>query len=264
MEKEPWKFSAEKAAVIKRFLRLRHRLVPWLYSQNHCFAAKNEMLLRPMYFDSPQDRAAYHASNQYMLGDCMTVCPVTQPMDRAAQLAPTKVYLPDGVWTDFFTGDRYTGGRELNMYRPLDLIPVLVKAGGILPMDGDEIPKNGVLLPDHLLVRCFAAADGEALLIEDNGKLPNDPAYNMAETQIYMHCGEGLQIVIDPVKGERMLIPADRRYTVEIYGIGNESPNMCSCGYTASYVRVPVPEPVNPITVPDALYGAILELISAF
>ena len=188
MEKEPWKFPADQAAVIKRFLRLRHRLVPWLYSQNCRCAVKNEMLLRSMYFDFPQDRASYHAPNQYMLGDAVTVRPVTQPMDRAAQLAPTKVYLSEGDWTDFFTGDRYTGGRELNMYRPLERIPVLVKAGGILLLDGDEIPKNCTPLPDNLLVRCFAGADGETILMEDNGKLSDNPAYNRVVTQICMNC----------------------------------------------------------------------------
>ena len=102
-------------------------------------------------------------------------------------------------------------------------------------MDGDEIPANGAPMPDHLLLRCFAGADGEALLTEDNGRLPNDPAYSRAVTQIRMNCGESLQIIIDPVEGERTLIPAGRRYTVEIIGIGNSLPDLCGCDYRASY-----------------------------
>ncbi len=235
IEKEPWKFPAEKAAVIKQFLRLRHQLVPWLYSQNLRSCEQGEMLLRPMYFAVPEDGAAYQAGNQYMLGDCMTVRPVTAPLDREAQLAPADVFLPEGLWTDFLTGDRYTGGRKLAMYRPLEQIPVLVKAGGILPLDGDEIPANGTPLPANLRLRFFAGADGVSELAEDNGKLPADPAYARVTTALGMKCGKGLKIEIAPPEGATGLLPPDRCYTVEISGIGNQLPDTCSCNYTAQY-----------------------------
>lgn len=236
MEKEPWKFPPENAQVITRFLRLRHRLVPWLYAQHLRCCAQGEMLLRPLYFDAPEDRAAYHAKNQYMLGDCVTVRPVTKPRDLEAQLAPAEVYVPAGEWIDFFTGWRYWGGRRLNMYRPLERMPVLVKAGGILPMDGDEIPKNGAPLPENVLLRFFAGADGETVLAEDNGRLPpQSPQYSRVATTIRMTYGTGLRIEILPPQGERSLLPAGRRYTVEINGIGNRLPDACGCGYTAQY-----------------------------
>ena len=235
IEKEPWKLSAEKAAIARQFLRLRHRLVPWLYSRGLQCAAQGEMLLRPMYFDEPEAKEAYLAGNQYMLGDCLTVRPVTEPADREARLAPADVWLPQGLWTDFFTGLRYRGGRKLTMYRPLDRIPVLVKAGGILPMDGDEIPENGTPLPEHLLLRCFAGADGRTVLTEDDGRASAGPAGPQAQTRIRMRCGDGLAVEIDPPEGDRTLIPAGRRYTVEINGIGNRLPDACSCGYTAQY-----------------------------
>ena len=255
MEKEPWKFPAENADVIKRFLRLRHRLVPWLYSQNSRCAVQGEMLLRPMYFDAPDDRAAYHAKNQYMLGDCVTVRPVTAPIDLEAQLAPAEVYLPEGLWTDFFTGDRYAGGRKIMMYRPLNALPVLVKAGGILPMDGDEVPQNGAPLPQNVLLRCFAGADGQTTLYEDNGRMAADPMAARVLTAIRMTCGEGLEITIGAPEGERALIPADRRYAVEINGIGSTLPDACSCGYTASYDEA---RRALTLTLDDAGHGAFL------
>ena len=235
IEKEPWKFSAEKYAVIRRFLRLRHQLVPWLYSQSLRCAGEREMLLRPMYFDAPDDAAAYHARNQYLLAEGVTVRPVTEPLDPETRLAPAEVFLPEGLWTDFFTGDRYRGRRKLTMYRPLEEIPVLVKAGGILPLDGEEIPDNGTPLPRKLRLCFFAGESGEETLIEDNGKMPADPAYARAETGLRMTCGTEMRIEIDPAAGETDLIPPERRYTVEIRGIGNREPDSCSCGYTARY-----------------------------
>ena len=107
MNKEPWMFSAEKAEIMKRFLRLRHRLIPWLYSQNVKSSEERSMMLRPLYYDVPEDRSlCFRNRNQYLFGDCMTVCPITRPMDPETLLGETEVYLPKGAWTDLFTGRR--------------------------------------------------------------------------------------------------------------------------------------------------------------
>ena len=236
MSKEPWMFSAEKAAVMKRFLRLRHQMLPWLYSQNVKCSEEGSMLLRPLYYDCPEDWGLYFPGrNQYLLGDCLTVCPVTKPIDRDAQLAETEAYLSSGVWTDFFTGLQYQGGRQLKLYRPLDTIPVLVKAGGVLPMDAAEIPQNGAELPEQILLRLFPGADGEGELIEDNGLLSADPAYRRAATKIRMKMEEGLSIEILPPTGDASVLPDNRRYTVELNGFANVLPDACDAEYTSSY-----------------------------
>ena len=261
MEKEPWKYPAEKAAVMKRFLRLRHQLVPWLYSQNLKCSEMGEMLLRPMYYDVPDDPAAYGAKNQYMLGDCLTVCPITQPMDREAQLSAAEVFLPAGEWTDFFTGRRYRGGRKLKLYRPLDTLPVLVKAGGILPVDGRDVPQNGAPLPESVLWRVFPGADGEAELIEDNGKMPQDPAYSRVVTAARLRCENGMTLEILPPQGDASLLPARRQYSIEINGIADREPNASTCDYGVQY-----DEKRRALTLTlsgDALRGAKLQWNSA-
>ncbi len=235
MEKEPWKYPAEKAAVMKRFLRLRHQLVPWLYTRNLKCSEMGEILLRPVYYDVPDDWAAYSAKNQYMLGDCMTVSPITRPMDQEAQLGAAEVFLPGGEWTDFFTGWRYRGGRKLNMYRPLETVPVLVKAGGILPMDARDVPENGVLLPETVLWRVFPGADGEAELIEDQEKMPQDPAYRRVVTLARMRRENGLILEILPPQGDTALLPAHRQYRIEINGFANREPDVHTCDYSVQY-----------------------------
>ena len=236
MEKEPWKFPMEEREIMTRFLRLRHQLVPWLYTRNLICSRENRMMLRPMYYDSPWEREAYEAGRfQYLLGDCVTVSPVTRPMNPASQLGEAETWLPEGVWTDFFTGWRYKGGRKRKMFRPLDSIPVLVRAGGILPMDGDEIPADGAPLPKNVVLRVFPGADGETELIEDNGLMPADPLYRQVRTVIRMSGGNGLRLEILPPEGETALIPANRRYTLELNGAADVPPDSCSCGYTAEY-----------------------------
>ena len=236
MNKEPWTYSAEKTEILKDYLRLRHRLIPWLYSQNVKCSEEGSMLLRPLYYDCPDDWSLYFRKrNQYLFGDCLTVCPVTRPADRETGLGEAEAWLPEGIWTDFFTGLRYHGGRQFSLYRPLSGMPVLAKAGGILPMNGDPELKNGAELPEKILLRLFPEAGGETQLIEDNGLLPADPAYRRAVTPVRMERGSGLTIEILPPEGDVSLLPAGRCFIAEIYGVSDILPDLSGCEYTSSY-----------------------------
>lgn len=236
MRKEPWVFPGDIAGVMKAFLRLRHRLMPWLYTQNIHMSENSAMLLRPMYYDYPHEFAFYHScKNQYMLGDCMTVCPVTTPKDNAANLAPVEAFLPEGEWVDFFTGLRYGGGEKVNLYRPLDTIPVLVRAGSIIPMDAADTPKNGDALPENILLRVFPGADAEAEMVEDNLELVGSAAYRRAVTRFTLHEGEGMTLRIHPAEGECAVLPEGRRYTAELCGFANCLPDTADCACEAYY-----------------------------
>ncbi len=236
MCKEPWLFPAEYARTMTDFLRLRHRLLPWLYTQNvHC-SEDGEMLIRPLYYEIGGDWDLYfRRCSQYLMGDCLTVCPLTQPMDAASQMSETEARLPEGIWTDFFTGWRYSGGRKLKLYRPLGLIPVLVRPGGILPMDGAEIPAGGDRLPEKILLKMFPTGEGETELIEDNGLLPGENGYSRAVTRIRMRLEGGLTVEILPVEGDASLLPENRRYSVELNGVSDTPPDEASCGFTSKY-----------------------------
>jgi len=159
MHKEPWFFSHDASQAMKKYLRLRHRMIPWLYSQNVIASRENKALLRPMYYDYNDRILHYMRLNEYLLGDCLLVNPVTERADAVTGLAAVKTWLPEGDWTDLMTGLRYHGGRMLNLYRTLEDIPVLVKAGGILPMDAAAIPENGAELPQTIVFRVFPGAE---------------------------------------------------------------------------------------------------------
>ncbi len=261
MCKEPWRFPAPYAQTMKAFLRLRHRLLPWLYTQNIRCSEEGEMLLRPLYYASDDWELFSSRRSQYLFGDCLTVCPVTQPMDPASRMSETEAWLPDGVWTDFFTGWRYRGGRKLKLYRPLDGLPVLVRAGGILPMDGAEIPSNGTALPAHILLRMFPGMGGETQLIEDNGQRPGDADYRRAVTRIRMRTDRGLTVEILPAEGDTSVLPESRRYTVELNAAADLPPDAASCAWTREYdpdrraLRIHVEEKACTLhweTVPEA------------
>lgn len=236
MRKDPWAYPEPVCGIMKAFLRLRHQLLPWLYTQNLSASRDGAALLRPMYYDYPEERALYFTcKNQYLLGDSLIVCPITEPTDAQTKLARTEVFLPDGEWTDFFTGMRYAGKQRIGMYRPLERIPVLVRAGAILPMDDARCPKNGGELPQVLRVRVYPGASGAFEMVEDNGCLPGAPQYRQAVTRFELCRQEGLSLRILPPRGDASLIPAGRRYVVEFCGMPDLPPEQASCAFDADY-----------------------------
>ena len=157
--REPWRYGERARRVMTSFLRLRHRLVPYLYTMNRRAHVDGEPLVQPMYYEHPDDADAYRVRNQYLFGDRLLVAPITTPADRATGLGAVRAWLPPGRWTDVFTGVTYRGGTTILLHRDLDTIPVLAPAGAILPLAADA--QQGVANPDALELRVYAGADGE-------------------------------------------------------------------------------------------------------
>ena len=171
MDKRPWKFEMTAANTIRKFLRLRHKLIPYLYTFNCRCHERLETLIKPMYYRHPEEDAAYGVPNQYYFGD-LIACPITVPQDPALRLAAFAAWLPDGLWWDIFNGRAYDGGRCMTLYRGIEEIPVLAKAGAIIPLDFDV--KNGEACPETLEIWVFAGDHGIFELLEDDGETEPD------------------------------------------------------------------------------------------
>jgi alpha-glucosidase (family GH31 glycosyl hydrolase) len=169
IHKEPWAFPSPAREVMAEFLRLRHRLVPYLHTMNH---RDGLPLVLPMYYRAPTTEAAYEVPNQYQFGSSLVVAAITAPADRRTGLGRVKAWLPEGTWVDVLTDLVYDGGRSLYMHRDLSTIPVLAPSGAIVPLDGQAVPGNDPVEPDHLEVLVVAGADGTFDLIEDSGVTP--------------------------------------------------------------------------------------------
>ena len=167
--KEPWRFGAAAQRVMTHFLRLRHRLLPYLHTMNHRAARHGEPLVRPMYWAYPAAPEAYDVPNQFTFGTELMVAPITTPHDRRTQLASVRTWLPPGRWTDILTGLVYDGDREIVMHRDLETIPVLAAAGAIIPLSAATSPGNDPGNPSALEILVVVGAHGAFDLIEDDG-----------------------------------------------------------------------------------------------
>lgn len=158
--KEPWTLSEPTRAMAEKWFRFRHKLVPYLYSASLKNALDGIPLIRPMYYEWPEEDAAYEADHQYMFGDLLAA-PITEK-SKELGMAEKKVWLPEGVWTDIFTNLTYIGNRWISIYRDSGSIPVFAKAGTILPLDAKV--RNDCATPDALDLYVYTGTDAYKLL----------------------------------------------------------------------------------------------------
>ena len=218
MGKEPWRYPMEIGAVMTDFLRLRHSLIPYLYTMNHRAYAENIPLILPMYYSYPQNREAYGVKNQYEFGTAFVVAPITTPKHSGVNRGKVQVWLPEGLYIDFFTGMIYSGGRTLDMYRDIHSIPVLAHAGAIVPMTGEILGTAAVHNPETLAIRVYGGADGSFTLYEDDNETNAYLKGEAVNTKMELNW-EKKTFTISPAEGKLELIPAKRTIKVQFFGV---------------------------------------------
>ncbi len=156
LDKEPWAYGPEVESVIARYIRLRYRLLPYFYTAAWRAHEERAPLLRPMFYDWEGQPPAYAAVDQYLWGPDFLVAPVLEPGAKGRF-----VWLPPGVWYDFWTGTRWTSlGESRYVEAPLDTIPVWVRAGRIVPTMAPG--HNSAAFPPAQLILEAYLLDGRA------------------------------------------------------------------------------------------------------
>ena len=233
--KEPWKYKADARKIITRYMQLRHRLIPYLYTMNYRYSQNGEPLLQPMYYSYPDKKEAYEVPNQYYFGSELICCPVTSPKDSKLNRSLVSMWLPNGSFTDVFTGITYEGGRKINLYRSLNDIPLLLKSGGIVLLAGKNQLENHNMLPE-----CFdiytAAGNGEFSLYEDDGESLSYQQGKAAFTKMSIQNGEKIIFTIDRPSGEVSLLPGVRKYCLHVMNVNEaESVSIRKVGNNSDY-----------------------------
>jgi len=127
---EVWSFGPDVYEILVRYLRLRERLRPYLREAMRAAHERGTPVMRPLFYDFPEDARAWEIADQYMLGDAALVAPVLE-----ANVRERSVYLPRGsTWTDPLTGLVHEGGQSLSLPAPIETIPVLLRNGRELPI----------------------------------------------------------------------------------------------------------------------------------
>jgi alpha-D-xyloside xylohydrolase len=156
-KKGDWSYDVQE-----KYIKLRYKLLPYLYSTAWDVTHNAGSFMRALFMDFREDPEVLEINNRYMFGKVFLVAPVTEP-----SVKEQAVYLPKGTsWIDFWTGEKLPGGSVVSKETPIDIIPLYVKAGSIVPL-GPDIQYATEKQWDNLEIRIYPGADGEFVLYED-------------------------------------------------------------------------------------------------
>ena len=132
-KREPWHYPAI-APIVKKWWKLRYRLLPYIVEQGKKACESGYPMVRALIFHHPEDRQCWHIDDEYYFGSEFLVCPVMNSENKR------DIYLPKGLWVNFFTGERLEGGRWYDGVKvPLDQMPVFARPGALIKMYPDDV-----------------------------------------------------------------------------------------------------------------------------
>lgn len=218
MGKEPWKYRYDAQIIAKKYLRLRHQLIPYLYTMNYRTYKSQQALMEPMYYEYPDSKEAYECKNQYLFGSELIVAPITEPVHPKTNLASSKVWLPKGRYTDIFTGYVYEGEQMIEMFRGVESIPVLAKAGAIIPLDKNDT-ENYSGNPHNMEILVYRGNNSFSLY-EDDGETKQFENGKFAATKFEVtEKSDQASFKINSAVGDTSVIPEKRCYDISFKDI---------------------------------------------
>jgi alpha-glucosidase len=204
---EPWRFGKQYEDIIRKYVQLRYRLLPYLYTVLAEAHETGVPWIRPLVLENQDDRNVFDIDDEFMVGSALLCAPVLQEGATSRD-----VYLPEGEWFNFFTNKKYKGGKRVTVEAPLDTVPLFVKAGSVLPT-GPILDYVGQQSDKKITYEVFPNNEGVATgqLYEDDGT-----------TQAYLHgsCDhltlefKNGRLTSTSAKGEAEITPTTETITV--------------------------------------------------
>jgi alpha-glucosidase len=164
IHQEPWIFGEPYESVCRKMIKLRQRLLPYLYTLFEQCHRTGAPILRPLLFEYPEDETTYNADDEFLLGNALLVAPITRP-----GIEHRHVYLPQGTWFHYWTGERFDGPAHILAHAPVGKPALYVRANAAVPM-WPEMNHVGERPKDPLTLLLYPAeGSGESVLYEDAG-----------------------------------------------------------------------------------------------
>ena len=203
-ERRIWAYPEPYSAILRSTFQMRYALQPYLYTEARRTYDTGVAFFHPLYYDWPEEEAAYTSKGEYRFGDQMLVAPVTVAADKVSGLATEKVWVPKGEWIEWPTGKHFTGPAIVERSFAIDQVPVYLNAGAIVPMQ-PPMRYNGEKPVDPLIVNVWPLAPGTTStysVYEDSGVAVEYQRGVFARTPIKAtQTGDSLKVEIGPVQG---------------------------------------------------------------
>ena len=218
-KREPWRWDVQTFEIIKEYMKLRYRLMPYLYNEAYKYYKVGTPLVQPLYYKFPKiyDQPIY--KNEYYFGSEFVVSPLTNKKDIVMNRVIHKFFLPTGIWYDFKTGKKFPGNRSyVSFFRDQDY-PVFAKSGSIIPMSEDILSaKEGI--PINMEIQIFPGRSNTYKLYEDDGvtNLYKQGYYLLSEID-YNYQENNYTVIIRALEGKSGIVPKTRNYKIRFRNI---------------------------------------------
>lgn len=214
-KREPWLWDVKTYKVVKEYLNLRHRLIPYIYTEGYKYSRTGLPLIQPVYYRYPEiyDEPLY--KNEYYFGTELFIAPITTKKDLLMNRTVHRIFLPNGVWYDFKTGKKYMGGKRYVTFFKDEDYPVFAKKGTIIPLAVQEENINDINNPKSLEIHIFPGTNNTYKLYEDDGisSMFEEGKYLITDID-YNYQLNNFTAIIRPVDGKTDVVPKERNYKV--------------------------------------------------
>ena len=211
---EPWVFGDRTEKICREYINLRYQLLPYFYTLFWSAATTGAPILRPLLYHFPNDPKTYNLYDQVLLGASLMAAPIYRPgVEHRA------VYLPEGTWYDWWTGETYTGPTHILAHAPLERMPLYIRAGAIIPMQPvmQYVDRRPL---DSLTLRIWKGT-GEFTLYEDDGHSFEYRHGVWATTKYHVRM-DGEKTIVDIAAREGKWTSSQREVIVEVVGVGEQ------------------------------------------
>ncbi len=211
-KKEPWVWDAQTANIAADYMRLRHRFIPYLYTEAYNYTRAGTPLIQPFYYNYMwvYDDTLYR--NQYYFGSQLLVCPILDKADKTMMRTVHRFFIPDGTWYDFVTGKKFPGNKKYISFFKEEDYPVFAHAGSIIPLSNRSDYQN-VGLPTDLEIQIFPGVSNTYTLYEDDGITSlYKEGYYLKTSIDYNYLRNNYTVIIRSIEGKSGIAPEKRNY----------------------------------------------------
>lgn len=208
-KREPWRWSSLRLSVIREYMQLRNKLVPYIYTESFYYYKKCIPLVQPLYYkyNAIYDEPLY--KNEYFFGSEMLICPITKKKNPVINRVVQRIFVPEGIWFDFKTGKKYPGDKYYMCFYKDDEYPAFCKAGSIIPLSHEKDTEN----PKTMELVIFPLADNSYIIYEDDGITNSYKKGDNLLTRVdYKYQKDNYSVMITS-KGLTNLVP-ERKYII--------------------------------------------------
>lgn len=167
-KREPWKWNQINLSVIREYMQLRNKLIPYIYNEGYTYHQYGVPIIQPLYYKYPKIYDEPNYVNQYFFGSKIMISPIVKRKNHEMNRVVQRIFIPNGVWYDYASGKKFAGNKYyVNFYKDEDY-PIFVKEGSIIPMSLD----NNTNIPINMEIQIFPAENGlygSYELYEDDG-----------------------------------------------------------------------------------------------